>query len=143
MPVPLSAPLPHSPPIITAATTGDQFWIALGYTGLILNLFNMIPISPLDGGRITQVLSPRIWLLGAPLLGVLFFYQPSPLLIIILLMALPALRRAWSYDAEDPANIAYRDVPDKVRYEYMAMYFGLTGFLAIMAYNAHVLLLSR
>ena len=35
---------------------------------LVLNvalfLFNLIPLSPFDGGRITAVLSPRIWLLG-------------------------------------------------------------------------------
>jgi Zn-dependent protease len=118
-------------------SSGDEFWLALGYTGFILNLFNMIPVSPLDGGRITQVLSPRIWLLGAPLLVALFIWRPSPMLILIALMAVPSLMAAWRYDPTTPEAIAYRDVPAKVRYEYMIMYFGLTAFLAIMSYSAH------
>jgi Zn-dependent protease len=118
----------------------DPFWIALGYTGFILNLFNMVPISPLDGGRITQILSPRIWFLGAPLLAVLFYWRPSPLLLVLILLALPSLRAAWNYDPISPEARTYRDVPDRVRYEYVLMYFGLTAFLAIMAYNAHGLL---
>ncbi len=36
--------------------------LAISYAGLFLNLFNLLPISPLDGGRVTAVLSPRIWL---------------------------------------------------------------------------------
>jgi Zn-dependent protease len=120
--------------------SGDEFWIALGYTGFILNLFNMIPVSPLDGGRITQVLSPRIWLLGAPLLIGLFMLRPSPMLILVGLLALPSVIQAWRYNPNDPAHAAYRDVPNKVRYEYGIMYLGLTAFLAIMAYEAHALL---
>jgi Zn-dependent protease len=121
-------------------TTGNEFWIALAYTGFMLNLFNMIPISPLDGGRITQILSPRIWFLGAPLLALLFLYSPSPLIILLLVFAIPSIRAAWNYDPNSPGARAYRDVPDRVRYEYMLMYFGLTGFLAVMAYNAHQML---
>ena len=60
-------------------STGQELYIALAYTGFILNLFNLIPVSPLDGGRITQVLSPRIWLLGLPMLVALFIYQPAAL----------------------------------------------------------------
>ena len=40
--------------------------MAIAYSGFMINLFNLIPVSPLDGGRITQILSPRIWFLGAP-----------------------------------------------------------------------------
>ena len=31
--------------------TGNDFWRALAYTGLLLNLFNLLPVVPLDGGR--------------------------------------------------------------------------------------------
>ncbi|QOT80757.1 hypothetical protein F7R26_025415 [Cupriavidus basilensis] len=41
---------------------------ALAYAGFFINLFNLIPLSPLDGGRVTAVLSPRIWFLGVPVL---------------------------------------------------------------------------
>jgi Zn-dependent protease len=56
---------------------------AVAYSGFILNLFNLIPLSPLDGGRITSVVSPHVWLVGIPALVALFLYWPSPLLILI------------------------------------------------------------
>src|SRR4051795_4760053 len=32
------------------AATGDEFWKALAFTGFFLNLFNLLPVVPLDGG---------------------------------------------------------------------------------------------
>ena len=61
--------------------TDSDLLRAVAYSGFILNLFNLIPLSPLDGGRITQVVSPHVWLIGIPALVALFFYWPSPLLI--------------------------------------------------------------
>ena len=31
--------------------TGSHFWQALAFIGFFLNLFNLLPILPLDGGR--------------------------------------------------------------------------------------------
>src|SRR3954470_23300990 len=36
--------------------------LALAYAGFFLNLFNLIPLSPFDGGRISDVISPKLWL---------------------------------------------------------------------------------
>jgi Zn-dependent protease len=120
-----------------ASSNSDDFWMALAYSGFMLNLFNMIPISPLDGGRITQVLSPRIWLLGVPMLIALFLYRPSPMLVLIGIMALPSVLAAWRYNPNAPEALAYRDMPDAQRYEYAIMYLGLTAFLAIMTFQAY------
>src|SRR5205814_5113103 len=49
--------------------------LAIAYAGLFLNLLNLLPISPLDGGRITAILSPRVWLLGAPMMLALLLYR--------------------------------------------------------------------
>ena len=76
--------------------------LAISYSGFFLNLFNLIPISPFDGGRITAVLSPRIWLLGVPVLVALFVYRPSPMLIVFALMAWPQLIKAWRYRKDSP-----------------------------------------
>src|SRR4051812_46088896 len=50
----------------------SRLLLALAYSGCMLNLFNLIPISPLDGGRITAIISPKVWLVGVPLLAALF-----------------------------------------------------------------------
>jgi Zn-dependent protease len=81
-----------------ARSTGSNLLLALSYAGFFINLFNLIPLSPFDGGRITAVLSPRVWLLGVPILIALFFYRPSPMLILVGLMAAPQVMRAWKYD---------------------------------------------
>ena len=62
---------------------------ALAYSGFFINLFNLIPLSPFDGGRITAVISPKLWLVGVPILVALFFYLQSPLLILMAILALP------------------------------------------------------
>ena len=66
--------------------TGNLFWYALASSGFLLNLFNLLPISPLDGGRIIGVISPKLWVLG--LLGAvgLFYLTWSPIIALILLL---------------------------------------------------------
>ncbi len=115
--------------------TGSDLLLALAYAGFMINLFNLIPVSPLDGGRITQVISPRIWLFGAPILVVLFFLHPSPMFLLIAIMAWPQLRLAWSGVA--PQNAAYYNVPLPTRINYGIAYLGLIAFLGAMTYSVH------
>jgi Zn-dependent protease len=120
-----------------ALHAASDLWLAVAYSGFMINLFNLIPLSPLDGGRITQVVSPRIWFLGLPLLVGLFFYVPSPMLILIAILALPNLIAAWRYDPSAPEARAYRAIPNATRYEYAILYLGLAAVLALMAHNVH------
>jgi Zn-dependent protease len=85
-----------------ARSEGSCLLLAISYSGLFLNLFNLLPISPLDGGRVTAVLSPRIWLLGAPVLLALMLFRPSPMLLIVIVLAAPQLMKAWRYDPRRP-----------------------------------------
>lgn len=66
--------------------TGNPFWYALALSGFLLNLFNLLPISPLDGGRIIGVISPKLWIFG--LIGAigLFYLTWSPIIALIILM---------------------------------------------------------
>lgn len=109
---------------------------AVAYSGFILNLFNLIPLSPLDGGRITSIVSPHIWLIGIPALVALFFYWPSPLLIMI---AVLAIGHVWSLfekrNAEEHQR--YHDTAWSMRISYGAAYLALAGFLALMAFELH------
>ena len=123
-----------------ARRTGSELLLALSYAGFFLNLFNLIPLLPFDGGRITAVLTPRIWLLGVPVLGALFFWRPSPLLILMVILALPQVVKAWRYDANDPANKKYYAATMETRITYGLYYIGLLAFLAIMAHDTHDML---
>jgi Zn-dependent protease len=111
--------------------------LALSYAGFFINLFNLIPLSPLDGGRITAILSPRVWFFGVPILVALFLWRPSPMLIVIAILAIPQLRRAFSYNPALPKNAAYYGTSLETKVTYGAYYLALAGFLAIMSYDVH------
>ena len=119
---------------------GSGLMLAIAYAGLFINLINLLPVSPLDGGRITAIISPRIWLIGAPALLALMIWRPSPALILIAIISIPQLMRAWRYDPKAPENIAYYGVAPQTKLEYGAAYLALTGFLGIMTYDLHEML---
>src|SRR4051794_30365186 len=51
-------------PLALWLITGNQFWQAGAFIGIFLNLFNLLPILPLDGGRAMAALSSWIWAIG-------------------------------------------------------------------------------
>lgn len=120
--------------------TEDPLLLAIAYSGFFLNFFNLIPLSPLDGGRMTAILSPRVWFVGAPVMLAMMLYRPSPLLVIIAIASLPALAKAWKYDPTAPENRAYYGVPLALKLEYGFFYLGLAAFLAIMTDATHQML---
>jgi Zn-dependent protease len=120
------------------AKSWDADWLlAVAYAGLVLNLFNLIPISPFDGGRITAVLSPRVWLLGVPILGALFLYSPSPMLLIVALLAAPQVWRALHYRSDSAEAQSYYLVSTAVKWRYGGFYLLLVVFLSLMSYDIH------
>src|ERR671916_2428319 len=44
--------------------TQEPLFLGLAYVGFFLNLFNLLPMLPLDGGRAIGALSPVFWLVG-------------------------------------------------------------------------------
>jgi Zn-dependent protease len=127
--------------VYALARSWDLPWLlAVSYSGFFLNLFNLIPLSPLDGGRITAVLSPRIWLLGVPILGAMFLWRPSPMLLIIALMAAPQVWKALKYRSDSPEAQTYYAVPTAKKWEYGLIYLVLAAFLALMTHDVHEML---
>ncbi|UXH78858.1 site-2 protease family protein [Roseateles amylovorans] len=125
------------------ARSYDANWLlAVSYAGFFINLFNLIPLSPFDGGRITAVLSPRIWLLGVPVLIALFLYRPSPMLLLIALLAFPQVVKAWRYRSDSEEALSYYAVPTAVKWEYASYYIALAAFLAVMTHDVHEMLAS-
>ena len=123
-----------------ARSLDSPLLLAISYSGFFLNLFNLLPVSPLDGGRITAILSPRVWLLGAPLLLAMTLWRPSPALILVAIVALPQLAKAWRYNPSAPENQRYYNAPFRTRVEYAALYLGLAALLGVMTFEVHEML---
>ena len=73
----------------------SEFLLALAFTGFLVNLFNLIPVVPLDGGRIAAAIHPGVWVLGFLGLVALLFIAPNPLLILIVIIVGFELYRRW------------------------------------------------
>ena len=120
--------------------TGEDIWLALAYIGFLLNLFNLIPLSPLDGGRIVAIISPKIWLIGFPLLVAFFIYRPNPLLLLIALIAAPQLWSVLKGEHQQSLPEGYYQVPLEQRLQYGCYYLALLAFLAAMSHDVHLML---
>lgn len=63
--------------------TGQKIWLVAAFLGVLLNLFNMIPISPLDGGRITQAVHRNFKWVGIAMLLAVTLAGGEPGMLII------------------------------------------------------------
>jgi len=109
---------------------------ALAYAGFMLNLFNLIPLAPLDGGRITSIISPKTWWIGAPLIVALFLWNHSPMLLLLALLSIPHLLSTFRRTGSVMPD-RYYDVSPSTRWSYAAYYLLLAGFLGVMTYETH------
>jgi len=112
--------------LLAGWVSGHQTWYALAYTGLMINLFNMIPIPPLDGGRITPILSRWVWVAGLAIGVGVFLQTRSPLLFLILLIG--GFTFFKNFKTYDPT---YYDLPAHKRTAIGVSYFGLLAVMAL------------
>jgi len=116
--------------------TGNPIFRALAYTGFFLNLFNLMPVGFLDGGRIVTALSPWLWIVGLVILAVLTFLHPNFLLILILVFSAP--RIFFLFRRKSEAERRYFEVTPAQRWTMAAMYFGLAGLLVLGMQLSHI-----
>jgi Zn-dependent protease len=76
-----------------ALATGDRFWTACADISAFLNLFNMIPVLPFDGGRVIGALWPPLWIAGVLVFVAVSIKIGVPLLLVLLiaLLGIPAM----------------------------------------------------
>jgi Zn-dependent protease len=117
-------------PLAIWLLTGSDFWRALAYIGFLLNLFNLLPVVPLDGGRAMAALSPAVWLVGLAGLIALVFFYPSPILFLILLFGGMESWRRWKARAT-PAGRSYYAIPARTRVLVGATYLSLAAALSV------------
>jgi Zn-dependent protease len=110
--------------------TGDDFWRALAYIGFLINLFNLLPVLPLDGGRAMAALSPWVWFAGFAGLIALTVFFPNPILLLVLLFGGMESWRRWK-QRNTPEARAFHAVPTRTRVLVAAVYLGLAALLAV------------
>jgi Zn-dependent protease len=117
-------------PLAIWLATGEEFWQALAYVGFFINLLNLLPVLPLDGGRAMAALSPWVWLVGFAILVVLTVFFPNPILLLVLLFGgLETWRRFKTRNS--PEGRRYHAIPASTRALVAVTYVGLAALLAV------------
>lgn len=120
--------------------TAEPFWIAAAYVGFFLNLFNLIPAFPFDGGRVAGAIDGRIWLVGVALLlgWIVVFRAFSPftflILVFVLISSVPRGLAAWRGQVDARQQIAS---PGQ-RGTLALAYFALIGIALAGAAATHI-----
>ncbi len=125
--------------VIGEATNSDMFR-ALAYIGFFLNLFNLLPVVPLDGGRAMAAMAPWMWFVGLGAVVAMVFVFPSPILLIILLFGGFEVWRRWKLrGTRSLQQAAYYRVAPRSRLLVGAVYIALIVLLAFGMSETHIL----
>ena len=117
-------------PLGIYALTGNELFQALAFVGFFLNLFNLLPVLPLDGGRAMAALSPALWLVGFALLIAVTLLYPNPIMLLVLLFGGLETWRRWKARKEPEAQ-EYHRVSRSTRLAVAGVYLGLAVLLAL------------
>jgi Zn-dependent protease len=117
------------------AALDSDLLIALAFVGFLLNLFNLIPIVPLDGGRAAAALHPAIWFVGLLVILGLVVLNPNPLLLIIVVLGGLDLWNRWRHRDE---AAEYYALPTSQRVAVGVVYLGLAAVLGLAMSETYV-----
>ena len=124
------------------AAMDSDLLMALAYVGFFLNLFNLIPVLPLDGGRAIGAVHPVFWVLGAAVLVVaaVLWLSPAILIIVALLGGFELYGRAkdWWRNRGTAGGNRYYAIKPWQRVAVGAVYVGLSAVLVLAMAATHV-----
>lgn len=117
--------------LAAAWLTGSMFLMALAYVGFLINLFNLIPVVPLDGGRAMAAMAPALWFIGFAAIIAATVIFPNPFMVVILAFAGFELWRRWRHRrSRTLQSAAYYRITRRSRLLVGAVYIGLVVLLA-------------
>jgi Zn-dependent protease len=119
--------------------TGAHLFLLLAYFSFLINLLNLIPVSPLDGGRIVGAISRWIWPAALVLVAVAFFYTHN---ILLLLLIWFGFMQTVSLFRSAPGMMGYYRIGILPRAYITALYVSLAVGLALGFYVTEQLLTS-
>jgi Zn-dependent protease len=127
--------------ILVWHATGNDMWQALAFTGFFLNLFNLLPVVPLDGGRAMAAMAPWMWFVGFAALIPLAVLFPNPIILLILVFAGFETYKRWQLRRSGSAQQqAYYRVRPLDRALVAAVYLSL---IALLVVGMHATLAAR
>jgi Zn-dependent protease len=125
--------------VIVWKLTGHDYWRALAFTGFFLNLFNLLPVVPLDGGRAMAAMAPWMWFVGFAAMIALAVIWPNPVILIIVVFAGFETWRRWKQRRTGgAAQAAYYRVSPRNRALVAATYLTLIALLVIGMNATHL-----
>lgn len=113
---------------------GSLLLQALAYTAFLLNLINLVPFPPLDGGAVAGALHPAVWWAGIAAMVGLLLWRPSPVWFLVAVLGGIALWRRVR-DRRNGTLDEYRTVPPQTRLLIAGCYVGLA---VLCLYGMHV-----
>jgi Zn-dependent protease len=123
-----------------AETVDSDLLRALAYVAFFLNLINLIPVTPFDGGRAMAAMAPWMWFVGLGTLLVLLLITGNFFLLIFLLLGFMDTRRRWQQrKTRSLEQAAYYRVAPRHRAYVGAVYLGLIVVLALGMDVSHIL----
>jgi Zn-dependent protease len=126
--------------LVIGETANSDFFRALAYIGFFLNLFNLLPVVPLDGGRAMAAMAPWMWFAGFGALVAMLLVFPNPILLVILVFGgLETWRRWKARKSRSLEQAAYYRVSPRKRLLVGGVYIGLIVALALGMTQAHIL----
>jgi len=115
------------------SSTG-QLLRALAYFGFLINLFNLIPLTPLDGGRVTSLLSKWFNVAGLVIAAGLLLFETqsgntvSPVLFLVLIFGAFS---TWQRFRSTVLNPAYYAVAAQTKVIVGSLYLALLFALGL------------
>jgi Zn-dependent protease len=127
---------------VLAASTTSSYWhfllLSLAYFGCVINLFNLVPMSPLDGGRVANAVSLWMNVVGLVVMGAIVLLSGNPFVLLIFIIGIITTVQRFrnARRGAEPARVAPR-TRVAIGAAYLAMLLIAAGGMTV-AHNAEV-----